>query len=323
MKQIYLSWAIIFSLVMTGCGNNLPDLDFKTEMVGFVVEISDYAKSKHAGFYIFPQNAAELWSEAAYLDAVDGIGQEDIYYGYESDGVKTPVDVTAELEGNLAEFRVAGKLVITTDYVFDDENVPSFSSEEITRIDDAYQRSVAKGFVPYCAVRELSHLTVNPGHEPIGNFEPLTVLDSVTDFIYILQHSATLSRTGFLDSLATLGFDLIVMDYEDDGGPYTASEISTLKQESGAILLAYMSIGEAEDYRFYWKEEWSVKRDRPHWIEGENPDWEGNYLVRYWEEEWKNVIFGTDSSYLDIIIAQGFDGVYLDKIDSYEEFTSN
>ncbi|MBD3286479.1 hypothetical protein GF359_07950, partial [candidate division WOR-3 bacterium] len=51
-----------------------------------------------------------------------------------------------------------------------------------------------------------------------------------------------------------------------------------------------------------------------------NPDWKGNYLVRYWEEEWKAIIFGTDSSYLDAVINQGFDGVYLDKIDSYEDF---
>jgi cysteinyl-tRNA synthetase len=314
----YLSSAFVAITLFTGCGN-LPDLDFRQEMVDFVLDISIYAKEQNPDFHIFPQNASELWVVSGYLAGVDGIGQEDIYYGYDSDGVKTPTDVTSELEDNLAEFVNAGKVVITTDYVFDDPNTPSFSSDALARIEDAYSQSRANDFVPYCAVRELSHLTINPGHEPAPNSSPVT-LDSVQDFIYILQHSEELSRSVFLDSLASLGFDLIVMDYEDDGGAYTSAEISTLKQKSGAILLAYMSIGEAEDYRFYWQKDWSSKRNRPDWIEGENPDWKGNYLVRYWEDAWQQIIFGTDSSYLDAIISQGFDGVYLDKIDSYEDY---
>jgi len=314
----YLSAAFVAMALFAGCGN-LPDLDFKQEMVDFVLDISAYAKSKDSTFLIFPQNNPDLWDEQGYLDAVSGIGQEDIYYGYDGDGVPTSTEITSQWEEELGRFRDAGKPVLTVDYPFDDPNTPSFSSDALARIEDAYSQSAAKGFVPYCAVRELSHLTVNPGHEPAPNSSPVT-LDSVQDFIYILQHSEALSRSVFLDSLASLGFDLIVMDYADDGGAYTSSEISTLKQESNAILLAYMSIGEAEDYRFYWQEEWSSKRNRPDWIEGENPDWKGNYLVRYWEDAWQEIIFGADSSYLDAIISQGFDGVYLDKIDSYEDY---
>ncbi len=304
---------------IAGCGNNLPDLDFRQEMVDFVLDISAYAKSKDSTFLIFPQNNPDLWDEQGYLDAVSGIGQEDIYYGYDGDGVPTSTEITSQWEEELGRFRDAGKPVLTVDYPFDDPNTPSFSSDALARIEDAYSQSRANDFVPCCAVRELSHLTVNPGHEPAPNSSPVT-LDSVQDFIYILQHSEELSRSVFLDSLASLGFDLIVMDYEDDGEAYTWTEISTLKQKSGAILLAYMSIGEAEDYRFYWQEDWSSKRNRPDWIEGENPDWKGNYLVRYWEDAWQEIIFGADSSYLDIIISQGFDGVYLDKIDSYEDY---
>jgi cysteinyl-tRNA synthetase len=305
---------------LSGCGDDLPDLDFKQEMVDFVIEISIYAKSEDSSFLIFPQNNPDLWAEQGYLDAVDGIGQEELYYGYDGDGEATPSEVTSQWEEELGHFRDKGKLVLTVDYPFDDPEIPSFTSEIKVKIDDAYSSSQTQGFVPYCAVRELSHLTVNPGHEPGPNAEPVNSLDEVAEFIYILQHDESLTRSRFLDSLGSRGFDLIVMDHADNDGLYTTSEIATLKQESGAIILAYMSIGEAEDYRFYWKEEWSSKRNRPDWIEGENPDWEGNYLVRYWEDAWKQIIFGTDSSYLDIIISQGFDGVYLDKIDAYEEF---
>ncbi|NLI97403.1 hypothetical protein GX441_01940 [bacterium] len=308
-------------IFLSGC-IDIPDVDFKKEMVTFVAEISQYAKSKQPSFFIIPQNASGLWSEPGYLDAVDAIGQEDIYYGYEKDAEATPAEVTLELEQNLAHFTDGSKLVLTIDYPFSDRQNPSFDAQTRKRIDSAYTSSTAHGFVPYCSVRDLSWITVNPGHEPEPNAEPLTSLSDVKDFLYILQHDPDIPKQVFLDSLASLGFDIIVMDYASsfDGLAYTSADISSLKQKSGAILIAYMSIGEAEDYRPYWKEEWSRKSNRPDWIELENPSWPGNYLVRYWDPEWKAIIYGTDSSYLDRIISQGFDGVYLDKVDAYEDY---
>ena len=47
-------------------------------------------------------------------------------------------------------------------------------------------------------------------------------------------------------------YDVIVMDYSRDGtdaGAYSPSEIQLIK-DSGKTVLAYFSIGEAEDYRF-------------------------------------------------------------------------
>ncbi len=48
-----------------------------------------------------------------------------------------------------------------------------------------------------------------------------------------------------------------------------------------------------------------------------NPDWDGNYFVRYWQPEWQALMFGSPESYLDTIMAQGFDGVYLDRADAF------
>lgn len=113
-------------------------------------------------------------------------------------------------------------------------------------------------------------------------------------------------------------FDLMVIDYSADGSEgeeFSAADIAEVKA-SGKIVLAYMSIGEAEDYRFYWN--WMPAEV----IIEENPDWPGNYKVKYWETAWKDIIFGVTSgahrSYLDRIIDQGFDGVYLDIVDAYE-----
>jgi len=117
-----------------------------------------------------------------------------------------------------------------------------------------------------------------------------------------------------LDEIAAADLDLVVIDYSADGsGPaeYTASEIADLKA-SGKTVLAYFSIGEAEDYRFYWKSSWET--NPPAWLGDENPDWPGNYKVKYWKSGWWNKALGP---YLDRILAAGFDGVYLDLIDSY------
>jgi cysteinyl-tRNA synthetase len=117
-----------------------------------------------------------------------------------------------------------------------------------------------------------------------------------------------------IDEISESGFQLIVIDYSKDGSDenkYFADEIQKIKT-SGKIPVAYISIGEAEDYRFYWKEEWNVSP--PSWLGKENPAWEGNYPVKYWYAEWKAIVF----EYLDKILEQGFSGVYLDRVDVFE-----
>ena len=121
-----------------------------------------------------------------------------------------------------------------------------------------------------------------------------------------------------LDALAASSYKTVVIDYSSDGtdaGRFTAEEIADLKA-SGKTVLAYLSIGEAEAYRWYWESAWNTSP--PAWLGKENPDWEGNYKVRYWHEEWQALLFnaaGTGS--LDKILDAGFDGVYLDIVDAY------
>jgi len=137
----------------------------KQEMVEFVIAISEYAKSKNSNFGIFPQNGAPLGAYKDYLNAVTGIGQEDIYYGYDGDGQKTPKNIIKELEGYLDVFKNAGKLVLTINYPFScSEDKPCFNKKTKKKINSAYKESSRKGYIPYCTVRNLNYLTINPGH---------------------------------------------------------------------------------------------------------------------------------------------------------------
>ena len=153
---------------------------------------------------------------------------------------------------------------------------------------------------------------------------------TISHWCYLLQ-----GRNGNAlnpDAVTAADAQLAVMDYSADGGAdgeFTAQQIAAVKA-SGKVVLAYLSIGEAESYRFYWNNAWTTKKGRlttsaPAWLAKQDPDWPGNFKIRYWMPEWQQIIFGNDTdgaqkSYLDRIIDAGFDGVYLDIIDAFEYF---
>jgi len=114
---------------------------------------------------------------------------------------------------------------------------------------------------------------------------------------------------------------MIIIDLFHFEEAYTSEEIDKLKTKPNGnkrLVVCYLSIGEAEDYRYYWQSGW--KTDKPGWLELENPDWEGNYKVKYWDNTWQQMIYGKPDSYLDKIMCAGFDGTYLDLVDSFEYF---
>jgi cysteinyl-tRNA synthetase len=109
-------------------------------------------------------------------------------------------------------------------------------------------------------------------------------------------------------------FDIAVVDYSTDGSDdeaFSTNDVSTMRGDGSArkLVLAYMSIGEAEDYRFYFD-------GNAAYVDEENPEWPGNYKVFYWESAWQTII----DSYIDRLIDAGFDGAYLDIIDAYEYY---
>jgi cysteinyl-tRNA synthetase len=126
-----------------------------------------------------------------------------------------------------------------------------------------------------------------------------------------------------VDRVAASQFDLVVTDYSSDGSDderLSPAQVGRLQAspQGRRLVLAYMSIGEAEDYRSYWQRDW--RPGSPSWLHPVNPQWKGNYPVEYWQPAWKSIIFGSPGAYLDKIIDAGFDGVYLDVIEAYEVF---
>jgi hypothetical protein len=55
--------------------------------------------------------------------------------------------------------------------------------------------------------------------------------------------------------VANSSADLVVIDYSGDNGAFTKAQVEQMQRKSDGsrrIMLSYMSIGEAEDYRWYW-----------------------------------------------------------------------
>jgi cysteinyl-tRNA synthetase len=126
------------------------------EMVAFILDFTAYARRIKPGFGVFPQNAEELGVlYPEYLEAMTGIGVEDLYYGYPRDHEPSPAGWTAEREAVLDQWVAAGKLVLTIDYTGRPEQIA-----------DAYGRALARGYVPYVADRSLGRLRINEGFEP-------------------------------------------------------------------------------------------------------------------------------------------------------------
>ena len=125
-------------------------------MVDFILDFTQYARRKHPGFGVFPQNAEELGILfPEFLQAMTGIGVEDLYYGYPRDHEPSPADWTAQREAMLDQWVAAGKLVLTIDY-----------TGKAEQIADAYLRAHAHGYIPYVTDRSLGRLRINPGFEP-------------------------------------------------------------------------------------------------------------------------------------------------------------
>ncbi|MBI5225982.1 endo alpha-1,4 polygalactosaminidase [Candidatus Micrarchaeota archaeon] len=133
---------------------------------------------------------------------------------------------------------------------------------------------------------------------------------SNTSWLYVLTGY---EKPGLLQQIMDTPASGLVVDafQSTPDTPFSKEQVNAFKKNH-ATVLAYLSIGEAEDYRPYWKPEWNATP--PSWMGRVNPDWTGNVKVRYWDPLWQGIVF----SYIDQEVEQGFDGAYLDIVDAYE-----
>lgn len=297
-----------------------PVIEYKGEMVNLIAEIHDYAVEKRDNrFFLIANGGAALFDVdmdnppeqvERLAGKLDGVMAESIFYGYgmEMDG-ESPISEQEEYKRLLKDARGYGLAVFSLDYCTEEGNIK-----------DAYKKNGWQKYVSWVSTRR--NLDSIPNTVPNRvNGKDCHKLSDVQNYMVILNPQNYRTKNIYLSTIAATDYDLIIIDLYYNGAPLTVSDIELIRYKSNGgrrLVAAYMSVGEAEDYRDYWQQAWNDSP--PDWLDAANDDWAGSYRAKYWRHEWKNLLYGSRDSYLDKIIGAGFDGVFLDVVDGYQYF---
>lgn len=298
----------------------LERVNYSEAMALLLGEITTYARKYNNNFLVIGNNGFGLLlpdvltneKKDVVVRAVDGMLTESYFFGWElQDDNKTPSTTRKEIEPVLEILKAAHKPVFNIDYCKKAENIEA-----------SYRLNMGKGIISLAAnSRQLDDIPVYPQQINKENEENIVNLRQAKNLLILLNPQNFSDKANYLAALANSNYDVLIIDLIFANKPLTAKEVKSLKtKKNGAkrVVMAYMSVGEAEDYRAYWQASWS--QSLPQWVAEKNPDWPGNYKVKYWDEKWKRILFGQADSYLDMILTAGFDGVFLDLLDAYQYF---
>lgn len=166
---------------------------------------------------------------------------------------------------------------------------------------------------------------------PDARLGPPVNLADVRYWAYQIQG---LENEGAIEALTSSRYDLVVIEptrtnvgSEDFDTREAVNRIhaspSSLDDRS-KMVLAYLDIGQAEDYRTYWQDDWEPPRagvrGTPDFLLSVDPDgWSGNYPVAYWDQRWKGLVIYNEDSLLNLVLEDGFDGIYLDWVEAFDD----
>jgi len=311
------TWLLVLPILPVTAGT--PAVDPKTAMVELISRLHSYAQQKQPGFYLLTNNGLGLYSSedgsnpdlaAQMLQNADGIVLEEFSYGWEmKDDTATPRAIQQAMLDQLRQPLAAGLPVFNIDYC-----------QLKKHRDISYRQSAAQGFINYAAERRALN-KIPQGTLPGENQSAVNKLAAVKNFLVLLNPELFADKSSYLSALSQSNYDLLIIDPLYNGEFLSAAELRQLQHKPGGarrLVVAYMSVGEAEDYRPYWQSQWADQP--PEWLETENKDWQGNYKVKYWHPGWQQLLYGSESSTLDQIIQAGFDGAFLDVVDAYQYF---
>ena len=262
---------------------------------------------------IITQNGNELYFRNGKIDReffniTNGTTQESLYYG---DVLKFNVSTAKGLKNELLELilpiRKEGKTIFVINYGKGEKK------REFLKKEDLKTKLVSE---------LLPSFNANKLYETIEDYndEDINSLNEVKNFLCLLNPENFSNIDEYYQALKNTNYDLLLIEVSYDTIFFTREQIENLKIKNNGgkrIVIAYLSIGEAEDYRFYWEKKW--KKKKPNWIIKENENWEGNYIVKYWNPEWKNII----KEYQKKLDEIGVDGYLLDTVDTYQYFEDN
>lgn len=286
----------------------------KTEKAGvkmqdFVIAISNYARSQDPDFILIPQNGEEILFNdidpekglrADLMQAIDGYGIEELFYNGSS---YTPDDY------RLGMLRQAGSSVkvMVADYLGNDSDAPN-----------AFQVADAEQFIAfprYNSNYDYKYIPATVFHE---NANDIHTLDQAQNYLYLISTDSYSDKASFLSAIQQTNFDVLIIDAFFGDELLTSVDITSLKTKQNGgkrLVISYMNIGSAEKYRYYWKKNWGLHH--PLWLKKKYDGYKDEIWVKFWKDEWQEIIYGNADSYTQKLLNAGFDGAYLDNIEGF------
>ena len=303
------------------------------EMRNLVRDISKYARGLNRNFGIIAQGGLDILEKedpiditqkspaVTYIKSIDGISILGLNY-HPPQKIKGKINTDKKTKQNLLRLANIGKQrglkIFVTDF-----------SENIKIAEKSYNLNLTNGFIPFTAKSvgtdySFSNLT-NILSRPINeNPKNITGLKTVQNFLYLTDTSNFDRQQDFVIALSNTNYDIIIVDVFHKGRThFNKAAVQGMKfKKLGArrVVYAYMNLGEAENHRYYWQENWG--EGNPAFIAENVPANPDKHYVEYWQAGWRRIITGNTNSYIYGIIKQGFDGVVLGGLDTFKFFES-
>ncbi|OQA01619.1 MAG: hypothetical protein BWY70_00312 [Bacteroidetes bacterium ADurb.Bin408] len=304
-RLIYPLIALIF---ITSCSKEKKSEKAAVKMQQFIKDIAAYARSYNPNFIIIPQNGEELiYNETDksagiyedYVNTINGIGSEDIFYLGTQSIDPWRLDILREAKSKLK--------IMVSDYIALAADVPTF-----------VQKANEEGFICFPRTSGNQGYTNLPDSAINDNTLPVSFLSQAQNYLYLINPESYASKEQFLTETDATNYDVMIIDLFFADSILNTTDLNRLKTKPNGnrrLVLSYINIGAAENWRYYWQDDW--KLHHPCWLKKNYKGYEDEIWVKFWKKEWQDIIFGNNDSYIKKIIDADFDGAYLDNVEAY------
>ena len=300
--------AILSLILFFSCSKEKRSDKKGLKMQEFVSAIASFARQQNPNFIIVPQNGIALafndltpeeGLNPAYLNSIDGVGVEEVFYMGSAVSDQERLDMSIEIQKE--------KVVMVADY-----------TKDLSTYNASIQKCQNNGFL--CFPRENNNYDYQSIPDTIinENANNINQLSDAQNYLYLISDAGFSSKATYLNALQSTNYDVLLIDAFFKGNALSKAEVNSLKtKQNGAqrLVIAYMNIGSAEKYRYYWKDDW--KLHHPLWLKKEYEGYEDEIWVKFWKKDWQEIIYSGDHSYTQRLLDADFDGAYLDNVEAY------
>jgi len=298
-------------------------VDLREEMRNFVQSLSNYARQINPDFIILAMGGLDLMIKRDQIDeervsparsytrSIDGVIIKGPFYSDKNFGQPPSKDYQDYLDKMAGFAKKSGLRIFSMDFG---------TGKNI--VNGAYRKSKAKGYVSLTLDAEpldVDNLPRYPSKPFDENPKSVVSLKDVKNYVFIGNSQGMGRVDEFALKMKDTNYDMVIVDVFHGRLPLSKRAVETLKYKKiGAkrLVLAYLDIGSAASYRYYWQPGW--REGSPLWISAPYRGDPDRYHVQFWQPEWQRIISGDSQSFLYGIINQGFDGVVLDGLEAYK-----